>query len=130
MFNGTLTSKKVHLPVCLHLAASLSRSKLSPIGIPQPLRNTSCMATPQGLGLGHASYATVSLATAAKQLSQCHRMESSVASTPIEERTERRGSSACCSLDRALKAASHPVRMNKISPALKYTPCADAVARS
>lgn len=92
--SGTLANMNDHLCASLHLTASGSRSKLSPMGMPQPLRNTSCMLTPHSLGLGQASYATVSDATAAKALSQCQRMESSLASTPQLERTGRRGSAA------------------------------------
>lgn len=99
---GTLTNMNDHFCTSLHLTARPSRSKLSPIGIPQPLRNTSCMLTPHRLGLGQASYATVSDATAAKALSQCQRMDSSLASMPQLDRTNRYGSAAFWSSASAL----------------------------
>lgn len=130
MSSGTLTNMKDHLLSSLHFTASASRSKLSPIGIPHPLRNTSCMLTPQGFGLGQASYATVSDATAANALSQCQRTASPLASTPQLERTARCGSAAFSSVDSARYAGIQPARTSRTSPRRNSVPWEAATALS
>lgn len=87
-------------------------------------------AHPHGLGDGHTSYATVSLATAAKALSQCHRTVSSLASTPHDARISRSGSACFSASDSAWYASSQPVRISRISPPRNVTPYSATTASS
>lgn len=129
-FRGELVKRKVQRLSALHVSDSFSRSQLSPIGIPQPLRNTSWQETPQGLGDGHASYAVVSLATAANWQSQCHLIISFVASTPTNRLSSLLASCTFWSCVRWLYSSTHPVRIIKISPGMKTILCNSATSSS
>ena len=130
--SGTLQKMKLHICSVLRLRANISRSKLSPIGQPHPLKSTSWRLNPKSFsrGLGHASYATVSLATAANAFFQCHSIISLLASTPTLDLTGLCGDCAFCPVVKSENADNHPVRISRISPGWKVSRWADATANN
>lgn len=112
-FNTTLPNQNAHRPCLLHSAATPSKSNNSPIGIPQPASShwcSTCAGSWCAPMTGPRSKLGASLAAAANPAAHSHRSVARVASRPTKLGSGRAARACWADGERALRAASVPVR--------------------
>lgn len=120
MLIGALVNKQLHFPAFLHALLNASKSNISPSGMPSSAIQWSC-SRQAGIFAGHASKTAISPPIATKCLFHNHLTVSSQPRTP--DQCALFPAVFRCSIDRDSNQLMKPLRMRRMSPGWKSTPC-------